>query len=53
MGFKNTPAEFQNSVNDCSFEIDDAFAYVDDVNVGSIDKESNLNALRQLFKKIC
>ena len=51
MGFKNTPAEFQNSVNDCTFEIDDAFAYADDVNVVSIDEESNLNALRQLFKK--
>ena len=52
MEFKNTLAEFQDSINDCTFEIEDAFAYVDDVNVASIDEESNLKALRQLFKKI-
>ena len=52
MGFSNTPPEFQNTVNECTDGIEEAFAYFDDVNIASTDKESNLKSLRQLFKNL-
>ena len=51
MGFKNSPPEFQECVNECTEDIENSFAFFDDVTIASLNEENNLKALRQLFQR--